>query len=166
MKRWAAPAVLMLLAVGCGTPDSSFPPEAECTPLALPTSSSVAGVTSPGAFLDAARDTALELQRLRNDFVAEYPDDTFYRRSSFRPDMGAFANATICAAQALRDIESPVAGLDAYTSTLHNALDELIAHTRFGRQAVQSRNVSEYRQYRRTLDTRLAAVTAIAFSQR
>lgn len=166
MRAWAVTAVLTFMAVGCGTADSSFPAEAECSPLALPTSSTVAGITSPDAFLDAARDTALELQRLRNDFVAEYPDDTFYRRSSFRPEMGAFANQTICVASALREIESPIAGLDTYTATLHTALDELIAHTRFGREAVQSRNVSEYRQYRRTLDTKLAAVTAIAFSQR
>jgi hypothetical protein len=78
--------------------------------------------------------------------------------------MARFADDTICTALQLRGIASPVAGLDAWAARLHSALDELIAHTRFGREAVRSRNVSEYRQYRAGLEERLRAVELIAFT--
>ncbi len=168
MRQWRLHAVGILLlatAPACGTANSSFPPPAECPPpAALPTSQTVAGIASPAAFLAEVRASAASLLRLRDDFAARYPDDTFYRREAFRPDMAAFADELICTAEALRALESPIAGFDPWTAALHSALDDLLEHTRFGREAVRTRNVSQYREFRGNLDARLAAVSRVAFT--
>lgn len=161
----AAAVILLACAPACGTPDSSFPAETECrTPEPVPTSRSVDGMASPAGFLDRVRTSTVELLRSRDRFAAEYPDDTFYRRDAFRPDMAAFADELICTAAALRSLESPIAGFDDWTASLHLTLDELISFTRSGREAVRSRNVSEYREFRAGLDQRLAAVERVAFT--
>lgn len=161
----AAGVILLAFAPACGTPDSSFPPEAECpAPDPLPTSRSVAGIASPTEFLARIRTSTVAMLRARDQFASEYPDDTFYRRDAFRPDMAAFADAIICTASTLRSLESPIAGFDDWTGALHLTLDELISWTRFGREAVRSRNVSEYREFRAELDQRLAAVERVAFT--
>lgn len=121
-------------------------------------------MVSPAAFLAEVRASTASLLRLRDEFAARYPDDTFYRRDAFRPDMAAFADEMICTAEALRALESPIAGFDAWTAALHTSLDDLLESTRFGREAVRSRNVSEYREFREELDTRLAAVARVAFT--
>ena len=161
----AAGLVLLASAPACGTADSSFPAEPECpVPEPLPTSLSVAGVASPPEFLARVRNRTTDMLRARDRFASEYPDDTFYRRDSFRPDMAAFADELICTAEALSQLESPIAGFDDWTGALHLALDELVSWTRFGREAVRSRNVSEYREFRAGLDRRLAAVERVAFT--
>ncbi len=157
--------VLLASAPACGTPDSSFPPEPVCaTPEPIATSRSVVGVTSPAAFLMHIRNSTTELLRARDAFAEEYPDDTFYRRDAFRPDMAAFADNLICSASSLRQLESPIARFDGWTASLHIALDELLEWTRFGRDAVRSRNVSEYREFRAGLDERLSVVERIAYT--
>lgn len=165
VRLLGAGLVLLAFAPACGTPDSSFPPEAACpAPEPLPTSRSVSGVASPPEFLARVRKGTVDMLRARDQFAAEYPDDTFYRRDAFRPDMAAFADTLICAASALRTLESPIAGFDDWVGALHLTLDELISWTRFGREAVRSRNVSEYREFRAGLDQRLSAVERIAFT--
>lgn len=160
-----AGALILITAPACGTADSAFPDEPECSTLEpLPTSRSVAGVASPPAFLARVRSSTVDLLQYRDAFVEEYPDDTFYRRDAFRPDMAAYADQTICLATALRQLQSPIAGFDTWTASLHTALDELIAFTQFGREAVRSRNVSEYREFRAGLDQRLSVVERIAFT--
>ncbi|HMO53236.1 MAG TPA: hypothetical protein PJ994_01910 [Tepidiformaceae bacterium] len=165
LGAWLAAGFALAFAVACGTPDSAFPAEAECAPASpLPTSAAVAGMTSPQAFIDYVRRSTTELGLARSRFTSRYPDDTFYRRDAFRPDMARFADETICIARRLRDAQSPMAGLDAWTARIHAAVDDLIDHTWFGREAVRSRNVSEYRQYRAGMEQRHRALELIAFT--
>jgi hypothetical protein len=107
----------------------------------------------------------LNLERLRSDLRSKYADDTFYRRSEFRPDFALYASQTVCTAEAMLQLSAPDARYAEFDSTLDAALGDLIAHTRFGREAVKSRNVSEYRDWYEEADRKIAAVRTAAYAQ-
>ena len=103
---------------------------------------------------------------LRADLRAKYAEDTFYRRDAFRPDFAAYADQTVCTAQAMIDVSAPDTRFREYESTLDAALQALIEHTRAGREAVRARNVSDYRKWFDGADARIVAVREAALAVR
>jgi len=153
------------LAAACGG-NGSFPEEAACAPAApLPTSRATPGVVAQQAYLGRIQNSTANLESLRAALRAKYDDDTFYRRDEFRPDFADYADKTVCTAQAMLDLSPPHQGFAEYDSALDAALADLIDHTRFGREAVRKRNVSEYRQWFKEADRKIQAVRAAADSR-
>lgn len=159
MAFGAAVAMATYLAVACGGSSGSFPEEAECTPGApLPTSDASPASVSIGAYFRRLQNSTANLERLRATLRGSYPQDTFYRRDEFRPDFAEYADQTVCTAQAMMDVSPPDGRFAEYDSKLDSALADLIDHTRFGREAVRKRNVSEYREWFRDADQAIAEV--------
>jgi hypothetical protein len=162
--RWVAPVAavvtLIPLAMACGG-GGSFPEPAECiTPPPLPTSSSNPGVTSRTAYETTLLDGVRRLQSYADDFRGKYPSGNFSRQQQFRVDFADYADRTRCLATYLRDLPP----LDAENGQPDEALDavlvDLLEHTEFGREAVRSRNVSEWRDWRDSVDAQINAVRA------
>jgi hypothetical protein len=107
---------------------------------------------------------AQNLEKLRSDLKSRYPEDTFYRREEFRPDFATYASQTVCTAQAMLELSAPAPQFVEYDASLDAALNDLIEHTREGREAVRSRNVSDYRDWYAGADARISAVRTVAFS--
>jgi hypothetical protein len=150
------------LAFACGG-TGSFPEEAECAqPAPLPTSRATPGVVAQQAYFQRIQNSASNLENLRASLRGKYEDDTFYRRDEFRPDFADYADKTVCTAQAMLDLSPPDGRWAEYDSVLDSALADLIDHTRFGREAVRKRNVSEYRDWYRDADRKINAVRQAA----
>jgi hypothetical protein len=155
-----------MLVAGCGGAATSFPEEAECpAPSPLPTVRNQPGVVSFGSYLTRIRSSADTLSRLRADLRAKYPDDTFYRRDEFRPDFAAYADQTVCVAEAMQSLTAPNSRFVETDDKLDAALGALIEHTRAGREAVRARNVSDYRKWYSAADAKIEAVRNLAFGQ-
>ena len=149
----------------CGGAPSTFPEETVCVqPAALPTSRATPGAVSPQAYVRRLQDSATNLEKLRADLRSDYPEDTFYRREEFRPDFAEYASQTVCTAQSMFDLDPPDGRFAEYDAKVDAALTDLIAHTRAGREAVRSRNVSDYRDWFQGVDARIAAVRLAAAS--
>lgn len=154
-------ASLALGAVACGSPTSAIPAEPVCaTPAPLPTSRATPGAVSVQAYFSRIREATGRLYQIREGLRASYPEDTFYRREAFRPDFIAYADETICTSLALRGLLAPIPALQAFKSRLDEALTALIEHTTAGREAVRTRNVSEYRDWFAGVDEKLGEVLA------
>ena len=157
-------AIAVLLAgwaCGGGGSAATFPEEAECpAPAPLATSRARPGTVSAESYLRRVQSFSQNLSHLRANLRAKYKDDTFYRRDEFRPDFADYASQTVCTAEAILQLSPPDSRYAAYDSALDAALTDLIEHTRFGREAVRSRNVSEYREWFKGADARISAVTA------
>ncbi len=108
------------------------------------------------------RNSAENLERLRANLRSKYPDDTFHKREAFRPDFADYASQTVCTAQAMFDLNPPDARFADYNTNLDLLLEDLIAHTRAGREAVKKRNVSDYRDWFKGVDGKIAAVRQAA----
>lgn len=162
MRRMSAAAVgCALLAAACGSPSSAIPEVPECPAAApLPTSRTTPGAVSVQAFLSRVREGTGRLYQLREDLRADYPEDTFYRRETFRPDFIAYADETICTSRALQELSAPIPALEEFDRRLDAALAALIEHTLAGRDAVRTRNVSEYRDWFAGVDERIGEVLA------
>ena len=155
-----------MLVAGCGGASPSFPEEAACpAPSPLPTSRTQAGVVPPNFYLSRVRTSADNLVKFRSDLRAKYADDTFYRRDEFRPDFAAYADQTVCTAQAMLDLSPPDARFEQFETKLDDALNALIEHTRAGREAVRARNVSDYRKCYEGADAKIEAVRAAAYAR-
>lgn len=168
MRTLAIVAILASFLTACGSAaGSTFPEETECgPPEPLPTSSRTPGTVSMQVYVARARMTATTIAQLRADLRAKYPDNTFYRRDAFRPDFLAYADQTICAAEEFLQLGPTPPALAQYDANLDRALTDLVEHTRFGREAVRRRNVSEYRDWFKDADNRVSAVQMAAFAQR
>jgi hypothetical protein len=148
----------------CGGGGSSFPDETECPPPApIATSRANPGAASTDGYVRRVQSFTLNLDTLRSGMRTKYPEDTFYRREEFRPDFATYASQTVCTADALLQLTPPDARYAEFDSRLDAALTDLIAHTRFGREAVKSRNVSEYRDWYKEVDLKIAEVRGVAF---
>ncbi len=158
--------IIAMVAASCGGASASFPEESECpAPAPLATVRNQPGVVSTRAYVTRLRASGETLERLRADLRGKYPEDTFYRRDGFRADFATYADQTVCAAQGMIDLTAPDARFASFDATLDTALADLIAHTRAGRAAVRARNVSEYRDWYRGVDARIAAVRNAVGSQ-
>jgi hypothetical protein len=164
MPRMVAAAMgLALCAAACGSPSSAIPDVPECPAAApLPTSRTTPGAVSVQAFFARVREGTARLYQAREDLRADYPEDTFYRREDFRPDFIAYADETICTSRALRELSAPIPAIEEFERRLDAALSALIDHTLAGRDAVRTRNVSEYRDWFAGVDERIGEVLAAA----
>ncbi|MEO6397807.1 MAG: hypothetical protein ABIP13_05020, partial [Tepidiformaceae bacterium] len=99
---------------------------------------------------------------LRETLRSAYPGDRFSRISQFRVDFATYADNTTCSAQNLMDLRPPSANVEAFDADLDGALEALIEHSRAGRQAVQARNVTDYRAWYQGVDEKIAAVRTAA----
>ena len=167
MRALALFTVLAGLMAACGSSSGgAFPEEVECAlPAPIPTSPR-SGAVSGQAYTARARTTASTVEQLRTALRAKYSEDTFYRREAFRPDFASYADQTICAAEGFLQFSAPSPEYEKYDADLDRALTELVEHTRFGREAVRSRNVSEYRDWFRQVDAKISAVRTAAGAQR
>ncbi len=164
MPRMVVAAMgLALCAAACGSPSSTIPDEPECPAAApLPTSRATPGAVSVQAYFSRVREGTSRLYQSREDLRADYPEDTFYRRENFRPDFIAYADETICTARALQELTAPIPALEGFERRLDAALTALVEHTVAGRDAVRTRNVSEYRDWFAGVDEVLGEVLAAA----
>lgn len=163
----AAFGALALVLAACGSGASSFPEEIVCVePAPLPTSRAAPGTVSAQSYVSRVRSSADTLVKLRGDLRAKYADDTFFRRSEFRPDFATYADQTICTAQAMQALSAPDTRFAEFDSKLEVTLIALVEHTEFGREAVRARNVSDYRDWFKEADAKIAAVREAAYSQR
>ena len=167
MRR--APLLLALAlgsaaALACGGGGAGFPEETVCaSPPPVATSRANAGAISADAYVRRVQSFAVNLERLRADLRSKYTEDTFYRREEFRPDFAQYASQTVCTADGMLQMSAPDARFAQYEAALDAALQDLVAHTRAGREAVRARNVSDYRDWYRGADRKIAAVRTAAF---
>ena len=151
------------LIISCGGAPASFPEEADCpAPTASPTSRANPGRVSPNSYISEMRNSASRLEQLRANLRSKYPDDTFHQREAFRPDFAEYASETVCTAQAMFDLNPPDARFADYEANLDVLLQDLISHTRAGRDAVRRRNVSDYRDWFAGVDGKIGAVRQAA----
>jgi hypothetical protein len=95
-----------------------------------------------------------------DDFRSKYPSGNFSRQQEFRVDFADYADKTRCLAAYLRDLPPLTPADEGADTALNTTLDDLLAHTEFGREAVRRRNVSEWREWRDNVDARINAVRA------
>jgi hypothetical protein len=155
----AVAAILTPTLVACGGA-GAFPEPAECiTPPPLPTSSRT-GETSRTAYRGVLLDGVRRLQNYADDFRAKYPSGNFSRQQEFRVDFADYADQSRCLANYLRGLGAIDPSDEGAVTAMNATLDDLLAHTEFGREAVRKRNVSEWRQWRDNVDARINAVRA------
>lgn len=152
----AAAGGLLLLLAGCGG-DGSFPAPAECAQ-AAPLPTATPGIPQRGAYFGALRNGADELESQLGELRANWPSGNFSRKAEFRLDFARYSDETRCVATYMRDLQPPGPEFAAFDENLGKALDDLLAHTESGREAVRKRNVSEWRQWRDGVDAKVEAV--------
>ncbi len=158
IRMMALVVTLAPMALACGGA-GSFPEAGEClTPAPLPTSSRTPGTTSPQAYRGTIQDGVRRMGDSLDDFRGTFPSGNFSRQVEFREAFALYADETRCTATYLRDLPPANPSFAERDSTLDKTLDELLAHTEFGREAVRQRNVSEWRKWRDGVDVKLNAV--------
>ncbi len=167
MSRWLASlgAVLAVFAVAgvaglvltCGDADTAMPEPAPCP---APSPTPTFRRDPLGWYRVTMGRNTERLYNLTASFRDEYPDRKFYRSGGFRPAFARYVDETICISQYLRGLTLPP-DLAAIETALDHALDEFTAHQRAGREAVQARNVSEYRDWDKGVDQHLAALRRV-----
>jgi hypothetical protein len=156
MRALLAAMVVLPAALACSG-GSSFPEPAECgTPAPLPTSGRTPGTVSRNTYRTALQDGVRRLQNYVDDFRGKYPSGNFSRQQEFRLDFADYADRTRCLASYMRDLTGPTT--PEADATLDRALDDLLTHTEFGREAVRKRNVSDFRKWRDGVDAKVEAV--------
>ena len=155
-----AALLLGVVAAGCGGGEDGFPALASTEACAAPRL--VAGDQPLLAFRSLVHSETQRIEDLTNAFRLRYPNGTFYRRPEFRTDFAPYVNEAICIAAGLRKLEQP--GLDYLPedSNLNAMIEEFIQHTLMGREAVRTRNVSDYRAWNRGVEAKLEQVRAAA----
>lgn len=152
-----------LLAASCGDAPE-FPEPVPCTaPSPVPT---IPERNPSSPYFNTVRVSVDRIATLREQLRSAYPGDKFSRTSEFRLYFATYADNTICAAEALRDLKPTGANFEAYDRDLDAALDALITHTSAGREAIRKRNVSEYRDWYREVDLKIDAVKAASNATR
>ncbi|MGH2608736.1 MAG: hypothetical protein ACRDHF_06555 [Tepidiformaceae bacterium] len=145
--------------LACGG-SAAFPEPAECiTPPPLPTSART-GETSRIAYENTLLDGVRRLQNYADDFRAKYPSGNFSRQQEFRLDFAEYADKTRCLTSYMRSLPPVTPAEEQAVTALNLVLDDLLSHTELGREAVRRRNVSEWRQWRDTVDAKINAVRA------
>jgi len=157
--------LLPLFAAACGGGSPSFPDPAPC-PAAAPLATIPPGSRRPPPYFTAVQVGVNRIAQLREVHRGFYPTDTFSRRAEFRMRFADYADETVCAAEYVINLKPGEERFSQFDADLEAALTALIAHTREGREAVKSRNVSDYRDWYKGVDGKVAAVTAAAVLER
>lgn len=152
--------VLVLAGTGCGPGADGFPELVDIEECAPPAPS-----RNPDRLQGFRSVVYRETQRIEDltqQFRARYPNGTFYRRAEFRTDFAEYANEAICIAAGLQKLEQPEADYLPEDANLDAMIGQFIEHTLTGREAVRTRNVSEYRQWNRGVEQKLDQVRTAA----
>lgn len=162
-ERRAAIRVLLALAAalavalgGCGGGATLADPPPCATPTPSPTPR---GADTPNRqltrYANALAAANGQLDTYLADFRARWPENRNYRDSQFRDDFVLFAGRAACAATALQGLSPPASAAAAVLErdrALDAALGEYLAALEEGRDAVQKRNTSRYRDWAGTMD--------------
>jgi len=152
------------LAACGGSPSLAEP--APCPPSApLPTSAATPRVTQGRSYFAVLQDRANRLQELWSGFKLAYPVNSFGRDAAFRPGVAKFIDDSTCAALAIHELQAPTPQLEQAKTQIDIALDAYVVHLKAGREAVRSRNVTDYHAFWDGLDAKFEAVRA-ALSRR
>lgn len=148
---------LLLAACGGGTIGQPAP----CATLS-PAPTPRPGPFGGGRFQDyllAIRPQLDRLQSLENQFLLDHTSHAFSTDSAFRPAVASFIDQLVCAATALQAISPPNAPQFQQAATdEQTALAAYISHLLAGRKAVVTRNVTDYRTFYDSLQTKFDAV--------
>jgi hypothetical protein len=165
----AIPALVIFSCGGDGLPSAPACPTP--TPIAV---ASTAAETAPDDAAFAAYRVAIgagikQITDLREGFRKQYPTDTFFRDKAFRPDFAHYADNSICTAQQLLATKFPAPattqGAQIDNTKLNNALEGFISTMQDGRDAVASRNVSEYHRWYAVIGGEVQAIKEAAVGQ-
>lgn len=165
--RLLALAGLVLAAqfAACGS-SSSLADAAPCPPTTpLPTSAAAPRITQGRTYFLVVQDRVSRLQDLWTGFKLAYPSNSFVRDATFRPGVAKFVDDSTCLAREIQELQAPSAQLEQSKAQLDAALAAYAAHLKTGRDAVRSRNVTDYHAFWDGLDAKFEAVRA-AFSRR
>ncbi|MEO9256601.1 MAG: hypothetical protein ABI305_13760 [Tepidiformaceae bacterium] len=150
-----------LLASACGSGGGALATLTDC-PAPSPLASPRRGSFTDGPYLAAVNSYVERLQQLHEDERAKYPDRTYNSSDEFRVDFASYSNDTICAATNLLSLQPASPGTKTYKTKLDAAVTALIDHTEAGRDAVKSRNVSDYRRWYDGVDAKVQDVATAA----
>jgi hypothetical protein len=153
----------LLFAAACGSGGGALATVAPCpTPAPLPTARR--GNFTDGPYLAQVNTYVDRLMQLREEERAKYPDRTYSSSDDFRVTFAAYADDTICTATNVIALQPAAPGTAACKTALDAAVNAYIDHTKAGRDAVKSRNVSDYRRWYDGVDAKLQAVMTAARS--
>lgn len=144
--------VALSLGLGCGG-SSSLPEAAECAS-PTPTATPRAGRQFEGnqGYTQVVTNAAQQLTKMTNDFRARWPEGKFSSRPEFRQDFVNYQASASCLATNLRTFQPAGARYSAFDQRLDPVLTDYLAVFERGLEAVQKRNVTDYRAFNRSLD--------------
>jgi hypothetical protein len=96
-----------------------------------------------------------QIDRYLADFRARWPENRNYRSAEFREDFVVFAGQAACAATAMQALTPPASAPQAALTretALDAALDKYLAALAEGRDALETRNTSKYRDWAKQMD--------------
>jgi hypothetical protein len=149
-----------VLAAACGGEGDGFPEPvdiATCPPPAPARSSDPLQ-----AYRGIVYRETQKIEEMTRAFRAEYPNGTFYRRPEFRTDFAEYADRAICIAAGIGNLTPPREDYMSEDANLDAMIQQLIDHTLLGREAVRTRNVSQYREWNTWVEQKLDQVRAAA----
>jgi len=155
----------LLLACGGG---SNLPSAPGCVD-PTPTVTAASRRDEVFTYANALREGVERLEALTDDFGLRWPGRRFSRAPEFRQEFVAYAGESACLAKHLIAFDPPGGeALIRLDEEFEAALEQYLAVLERGRTAVQKRNVSQYRDFRREIDSahrqleeRLVALRAV-----
>ncbi|MGE5597456.1 MAG: hypothetical protein ACM3S1_15625 [Hyphomicrobiales bacterium] len=143
-----------VLFAACGG-GSHLPEPPPCTtPTPIPSQVPPDTRQSDVRYARAVRDAIDELGDLTDDFRGEWPDRRYSSQPEFRTDFVNYYGESTCLVQALGRLSPPATGtLTDEAGELQLLLQQYESVLDQGLEAVQKRNVSDYRQFHRDLDS-------------
>jgi hypothetical protein len=165
-NRLVALAGLLVAAqlAACGG-SSSLPDPAQCpltTPLPTAVSRAPQGRSS---YLAVLQDRINRLQDLWAAFKLAYPSNGFSPDEPFRPAVAKFIDDSTCIAFSIHELQATTPQLEQAKAQIDIALDAYVAHLKAGREAIRSRNATDYHAFWDGLDAKFEAVRT-SFSRR
>jgi hypothetical protein len=148
----------------CGGTTSLPDPPPCATPTATPTLGPARGIrqvdATAFAYYRVVNDGSTKLHSLTRDFRDRWPDGKFYHQPEFRTDFVAFAGQSACLTGSLQALAgapeaSRLAGLKALIDPIFVNYETAL---NAGREAVRTRNVTDYRAFNRRIDELAAQV--------
>ncbi len=98
------------------------------------------------------------LSELVNQFRVRWPDGKFSRDSAFRTEFARYADESTCLATGLRNLNPPLPRYETFDVAFDAAATVMMKTISDGREAIKSRNVSDYRDWNGAIDGRLSEV--------
>jgi hypothetical protein len=160
-STFAIGCAVLLAATLAACGGTSVPPVPAC-PTTVPPPAGSGPAQASRAYSTSVRSLADALKALRDREKASFPDRSFSGSGDFRPQFISFADSSVCTATALRALTPPQGTNATLDTTIDAAVDAYIQHTRAGRQAVATRNVSDFHKWYDAADAKLQAVTDAA----